>query len=150
MTKTMYEDIEQVSSELGISQNDKVMLKMSQADDGLSKTLSLQNGSWNSRTPWFVLDDEPKVMLSLRSLMSIIKEYKEVQKECFELKLEKSIWQNIPVDFNDVWAVAINEVKRQNSSSTTSVTKVDTDKLVQYIKKEHPNLFVDMNEIMKE
>ncbi|BCX78999.1 DUF2603 domain-containing protein [Campylobacter sp. 19-13652] len=143
--------IEQASADLGIKKDGRVVLEMSACDDENSRLISLKSGAWDMDTPWFVLDDgEPRVMMGLGELMAMAQSYKEVQKECFELKLEKSIWQNIPADFSDVWAVAMDKVKRQKPSNIASISSIDTDKLVRCIKKDHPNLFVDMNEIMKE
>lgn len=143
--------IDQASSDLGIKKDGRVVLELSSSDDENSKVLSLKKGAWDMDMPWFVLDEnEPKVMMRLSELMAMVQSYKDVQRECFELKLEKSIWQNIPIDFSDVWTVAMNEVRHQKPANIASVSTIDTDRLVKHIKKDHPNLFVDMNEIMKE
>ncbi|MFW5614381.1 MAG: DUF2603 domain-containing protein, partial [Campylobacter hyointestinalis] len=68
---------------------------------------------------------------------------KNAQKENFELKLERSIWQHIPVDFGDVWSVAINEIKGKKFKKEPNL-----DQIIKKIKREHPNLFVDMQNLI--
>ena len=56
------------------------------------------------------------------------------------MKLEKSILQQLPLDFQDVWAVAMEEIGKSKKN------EIDFDKLVKKIKKEHPNLFLDLKD----
>ena len=73
---------------------------------------------------------------------------KELQKENFELKLEKAIYQQIPIDFNDAWIVAMDEIKKQGKNGLVEMN-IDLDKLMSEVKRQHPNLFVDMEAMMK-
>jgi hypothetical protein len=58
---------------------------------------------------------------------------KNVMKENFELKLEKAILNEFPVDYDDVKAVVLEEMKRNSEASI--------DEILDKVKLEHPNLF---------
>ena len=88
-------------------------------------------------------------MVLAKSLLELVNAYKSVQKQLFELRLEKSIWQNVPIDFSDVWTVAMQEVQNVTDDSASQNADLNLDKLVKNIKKNHPNLFVNMEEIIK-
>lgn len=71
------------------------------------------------------------------------------QGESFRLKLEKAIWQRYPVDFHDVWAVAMDRIKRlAQSRPESTVVKLDLDWLVTEIKQEYPNLFLHLDQML--
>ena len=88
------------------------------------------------------MDEKQKLhaLLSMDSLTKIVENFRQMEQEAFSLKLEKSILQQLPLDFNDVWTVAMEEIKKQKK------TAVDFDKVIQKIKKEHPNLFLNLQD----
>lgn len=150
MTENTQKKIDEISSDLGLEKDKRAIMEILSTDDPSSRALVLKSGSWNSKEPWFVIDEEGQghTIISLWLLSSLLDGYRQAQKECFELKLEKSIWQSIPVDFADVWSVAMSEViKQANPATIGSISRIDTDLLIRDIKKAHPNLFVDLNEI---
>ena len=71
--------------------------------------LRLKNSKLNRVEPWFIIDEDggTHALTSLHSLNNLLDTLKKNQKEIFELKLEKAIYQQMPVDFNDAWAVAM-------------------------------------------
>jgi hypothetical protein len=61
---------------------------------------------------------------------------KSVMKENLELKLEKAILSEFPIDYDDVKAVVLEEMKDSDKSIKEIVEKV---------KLEHPNLFYNLD-----
>ena len=56
----------------------------------------------------------------------------------------------MPIDFADVWVVAMDEIRKIAAKNKNKKSiDVNLEKLVKGIKKQYPNLFVDMENIMK-
>ena len=141
-----------LSKKIGMDENqEKTILNLEDTDSPDRKLLTLKSGNWDNEEPWFVVDKNGKIhtMLSLDTLLHIIKSLRITQEENFNLKLEKSIWQNVPIDFQDVWVVAMDEIKKQlkNSKDKRSLN-IDIDKVVKDIKKRYPNLFLNLDKYL--
>ncbi|NLC28160.1 MAG: DUF2603 domain-containing protein [Campylobacteraceae bacterium] len=149
---TVYEAIQTIAKRIGIEEKvEKTVFEISDTENPNEKTLTLKSGSWEGAEPWFAIDEKQKLhtLISIESLTKMVDSLRKSQQESFNLKLEKTIWQHIPVDFQDVWAVAMDEIRqlafKANGAKTISI---DLDRLVANIKKRHPNLFVDLKDFM--
>ena len=142
--KKEFKMIEKISKSLTIrKQKEQTVLEIVAGEDEHSKQLRLKNGSWNNtKEPWLVYDENQKLhaLLSIETLSKMVEHYKKAEQETLFLKLEKSILQQLPLDFQDVWAVAMEEIGKSKKN------EIDFDKLVKKIKKEHPNLFLDLKD----
>jgi hypothetical protein len=147
---SVFEMINVISKDIGLD-GDKTVIEIENTDNPEVKRLSLKSGSWSANEPWFVVDENKKLhtMMSMRSVNKIIENFRATQEENFNLKLEKTIWQNIPIDFQDVWAVAMDEIKimATGESEEVKVINVDLEKLITKIKAEHPNLFLNLKDL---
>ncbi|WP_024787873.1 MULTISPECIES: DUF2603 domain-containing protein [unclassified Lebetimonas] len=87
---------------------------------------------------WIIeIDDKIKVALNFEEYISLIEGMKKLLKENFDLKLEKAILSEFPIDYDDVKAVVLEEMKEYPDKNINDV--------VRKIKTEHPNLFYDIN-----
>ncbi|ANE36466.1 putative DUF2603 domain protein [Campylobacter iguaniorum] len=136
--------LDSLSESLGITKRKRTMFDMQKIDENEMK-FTITKGEMDEIQPWFGFNDGKACAIVPATLLeAIINALKNAQKENFELKLEKSIWQHIPVDFGDVWSVAIDEIKSKKIKKEPNL-----DLVIKKIKKEHPNLFVDMSNLMQ-
>jgi len=143
--KKEFKMIEKISKGLSVSkQKEQTVLEIVPNEAESTKLLRLKNGSWdNAKEPWLVYDENQKLhaLLSIDTLSKMIEHFKKAEQETLLLKLEKSILQQLPLDFHDVWTVAMEEIDKSKKR------EVDFDKLIKKIKKDHPNLFLDIKDL---
>lgn len=137
--------IDKISKNLSVlASKGRTLVEIEATEQADTKVLRLKHGKWNSKKePWLVRDEKQKMhaLISIDSLTKIIENYKRLEQETFSLKLEKSILQQLPLDFNDVWSVATQTIQKEQKEV------VDFDKVISSIKKEHPNLFLNLHDL---
>ena len=137
--------IEKISKGLSLSkQKEQTVLEITPSEEERTKLLRLKRGSWeNAKEPWLVYDEKQKLhaLLSIDTLSKMIEHFKKAEQEALFLKLEKSILQQLPLDFNDVLTVAMEEMNKSKKKD------IDFNKLIKKIKKDHPNLFLDIKDL---
>ncbi len=136
--------IEKIAKGLDVSkQKEQTLLEISSSEQENAKIVTLKRGSWSGKEPWFVLDEKQKLhaLIPIEALSKVMENLKQMEEEAFSMKLEKSILQQLPIDFQDVWTVAMEEVQKRKSKD------IDFEKLIRKIKKEHPNLFLDLRDL---
>lgn len=154
--KKQYDIIEKIhslSDKLGLKRGHETLLEIDDTDDPHIKQLRLIQGSWDSNDPWFAIEkkNEKKAyaFIPAEAFAQLIDTLRHSQQENFNLKLEKTIWQNIPADFEDVWVVAMEEIRKYaQQKNPDKPVSIDLDKLIKKIKKEHPNLFINIRDFM--
>ena len=131
--------IENISHTLGISDRERITFDIEEVSSNELR-IRIVNGTKNFKSPWFAIkNEEPYIFMPAEILDMVFRMLRTAQTESFELRLERSIWQHMPIDFGDVWRVAMDELARGNFAK-----EPDLEKLIAKIKQEHPNLFVDM------
>ncbi|QKF85627.1 DUF2603 domain-containing protein [Campylobacter blaseri] len=153
MLDNKYKNLDEISKILGIDADKKNVFKVQNLEDENSKLITLESGRWDSDKPLFGVDEDNNLYatISVETLKGMIKSYRKIANENFKLKLEKSIAQTFPVDFGDVWAVSLDEIKKRASKgSKEEILNIDLDEVLIDIKKRHPNLFLKLDGIIKD
>ena len=114
---------EKVAKKLNINEKTVVECKDFEVIEG-----DLKNPLWI-----LMINNELKIALEVNEYMKLMETLKNVMKENFELKLEKAILNEFPIDYDDVKAVVLEEMKRNSEASI--------DEILDKVKLEHPNLF---------
>ncbi len=144
--------IDSLSKSLGLDESKKALFSIKNTDDPKVKELHLESGEMNEEEPWFAIEEDNDkkayAFIPLEAFNQMVNILKNVQKENFDLKLEKTIWQNIPQDFDDVWVVAMDKIRHLAQQEKSQPISVDLDKLIRDIKEEHPNLFVNIRDFL--
>ena len=92
-----------------------------------------------SKFPIWIMevDDAFKVVMDADKYKNLIDKLEKLESENFEMRLEKAIFSEFPVDYEDVKAVVLEELKKDSSK--------DVKDIVEKIKLEHPNLFYKLD-----
>jgi len=151
LLEKLKKDLGEIAETLSLDADKMTIVRMRPGIDGRHKELELLQGSWETEQPWVIIDenDLPHTMTSAESLSKMIAMFASAQGETFRLKLEKAIWQRYPIDYYDVWAVAMDKIKKlAKSRPDSTIVKLDLDWLVTEIKQEYPNLFYHIDQLL--
>lgn len=109
--------------------------------------LNLEKGEFNPQEAWFIEDDDGQeyVVMPQNILKHIISIIRTAHEEKLYLELSRDISQNIPIDFDDVMAVALENIESKRLPDG-SLPKINTKSLIKTIKKQYPNLFLTLPE----
>ena len=99
--------------------------------------------------PFILKNDkgQESVVFSSEVFAQMVSKLEELKQQQLELELEKEIASQMPVDFDDVWKVAITQLEEDQKKNLDD--ELDVSFVVKKIRKSHPNLFIDMSEIAR-
>lgn len=105
------------------------------------------NGDFSGEETLFIRDNGGKkyVLIPDSILSNVIEVINKNHEERLRLELERDIMRYMPIDFDDVFAVAKQRVE-ENRRKDGSLPEIDTQNLIKDIKQEFPNLFFDFDE----
>jgi len=144
--------ISNLAKNFGLDRDEHTIVKIKDTDNPNQKLLELQSGSFEESKPWFVIDDDNRIypIINDDAMIKVFQTLKSSLQDNFNIKLEKAILEQMPVDFSDVWAVVMNEIKKE--TKVKPIAKINVEKIVKDVKKFHPNLFfqLDLKEMMSD
>lgn len=97
---------------------------------------------YKSNEPYFLKLRQQECMLVPKdTLFTLLELLHASYEERYCMQLEREIARQMPRDFDDIWEVAIEEIKK----SKKGFLNIDPASLVLSIKKQHPNLFMQLD-----
>ncbi|WP_277640169.1 DUF2603 domain-containing protein [Wolinella succinogenes] len=128
-----------------LSSNQKRNQALLHPFEGNEALLELTKGRLGNEEPCHVkgAQGEEYVMLPKHLLLGLVNLLQKGREERVKLNLERDILQQMPIDFEDVWEVALQEIHRENAN----LSYVDTKRLIKEIKRRHPNLFFQLGDL---
>ncbi len=143
-------EIDAVAAKLGMPKpTERPVLEIKPGDNEKQKIIELKRGDWKDEQPWFVIDEEGKLMVltTADAMMGIMHSLQHMGEEVFKARLERAIAKELPIDFHDVWTVAMHELQQRLKEGDQKSASVDLDNLVKSIKRKHPNLFYSLKDL---
>ena len=149
-TEQQLKEIDAVAARLGMPKpSERPVLEIRPGESENQKVVELKRGSWGDEHPWFVIDEEGRllVLTSAEAMMGIMQSLQHMGEEVFKARLERAIAKELPIDFHDVWTVAMHELQQRMKESGGKAAQVDLENLVRSIKRKHPNLFYSLKDL---
>ncbi len=100
------------------------------------KDFEVVEGNLNTNLWVMEIDGKLKAVMDMDEYLEMMEMTKKLLKENFELKLEKAILSEFPIDYDDVKAVVLEEMKKN--------PEININEILNKIKLEHPNLFYNI------
>lgn len=144
-------EVEKIAKELGfLNLDEEAILELKRDTQSGERVVNFKNFDLNSKRSWFIEDKESKNVYQVvptEVSRLVMKTLRSVLQENMKMKLEKLILEELPIDFNDVWSVAIDRLEqRVNSPLDISLSNLNNlESLIKDIKREHPNLFMKVD-----
>ena len=145
-----FKEIDLVAKRLGMpTPSDRPVLEIKPGEDNGHRILELKRGSWDDKQPWFVIDENGELLIlsTAEAMMGIMTSLQHMGEEVFKARLERAIAKELPIDFHDVWTVAMHELQQRLKKSSKEAASVDLENLVKSIKRKHPNLFYSLKDL---
>jgi len=80
-------------------------------------------------------NNEEYYLLPSHIIKTLLESAKKLQRDKYLFQLEQEIHKNMPIDFEDVWCIAIKEIGKNFQK--------DPKRLIKNIRKRYPYLFID-------
>lgn len=105
-------------------------------------TIELEEGEFNKNEVWFLQDELENefIVIPKNAFRRIVNAMQSASEEKIQLQIAKFVSQNLPVDFDDVMAVAL-KILESKRLETGMLPPIDAQDLVNKIKQDYPNLF---------
>jgi len=116
---------EKIAKELGLEKRTVVECKELEVIEG-----DLDSDLWIMS-----VNNELRIAIKAPEYIKTMELLKSTLKENFELRLEKAILSEFPIDYEDVKAVVLEELKNSDKP---------IEEVVKKVKFEHPNLFYNL------
>ncbi len=149
-TEQQFKEIDAVAQKLGMPKpTERPVIQILPGESEGRKVLELKRGSWSDAQPWFVIDEEGRLLVlsTAESMMGIMNSLQHMGEEVFKARLERAIAKELPIDFHDVWVVAMHELQQRLKEGSKSPQSLDLEALVKGIKRRHPNLFYSLKDL---
>jgi len=101
------------------------------------KELEVKEGDLNSPIWIMEVNGEFKVVVDPVMYIKMMKDMNDLLEEVLELKLERAIFNSFPIDYEDVKAIVLKEMKEHPDKNI--------DEILDKIKLENPNLFYKLD-----
>lgn len=110
----------------------------------------LQNGNFGPKEPLFLKDENGKeyVILPQQALKSIIALVRKAHEDRLRVELERDVISLAPIDFDDVMSI-VNLRLESLRNKDGSLPHLNTMQFIKDIKKEYPNLFLNLDSFFK-
>ncbi len=148
-TEQQFKEIDTIAAKLGMPKpTERPVLEIKPGEDGKQKILELKRGRWSDDQPWFVIDEEGRLLIlsTAEAMTAIMTSLQHMGEEVFKARLERAIAKELPIDFHDVWTVAMHELQ-QRLKEGGQPANIDLDNLIRSIKRRHPNLFYSLKDL---
>ncbi len=153
LTEDLKKSLGELAETLNLKPDEMTVVRMHPGENGRRKELELLQGSWETKSAWVIIDEkgEPFTVTSAQTLSKMLAMFASAQDETFRLRLEKAIWKRYPIDYYDVWVVAMDKIKQlAKSRPGSTIVKLDLDWLVSEIRQEYPNLFYHLDQLLQQ